>query len=252
MAPSTTTCMVITPKSNHTVDKVSIVGEKIIGILGGMGPEATADLFHRIIRATPVERDQDHIRVIIDSNSKVPDRTPAILGTGESPLPEMLDAGRNLVNSGIDFIIMPCNTAHYFHRELLDELGVPILHMIKLSAGHVKENYPDVKTVGLLATDGTLASRLYHDAYGEYGIEVVTPEDQKDVMDAIYRDIKTGDLESGGKILKRVAKELIMTGSDAVICGCTEVSLVLHDGDLTVPVIDPMQVLAEEVVRLAR
>ena len=231
---------------------MSVLGEKIIGILGGMGPEATADLFYRIIRATPVKRDQDHIRVIIDSNSKVPDRTPAILGTGESPLPEMLDAGRNLVNAGVDFIIMPCNTAHYFHEELQEELGVPILHMIRLSAKYVSEKYPDVKRVGLQATDGTLASKLYHDAYGEYGLEVVTPESQQDVMDAIYRDIKTGDLESGGKILKRVAEELIEAGSQAVICGCTEVSLVLQDGDLSVPVIDPMQVLAEEAVRLAR
>ncbi len=230
---------------------MSIVGEKIIGILGGMGPEATADLFHRIIRATPVEKDQDHIRVIIDSNSKVPDRTPAILGTGESPLPQMLDAGRNLVNSGVDFIIMPCNTAHYFHSELEKELGVPVLHMIRLSAKHVKENYPEVKRVGLLATDGTIASKLYHDAYAEYGITVDVPESQKDVMDAIYRDIKTGDLETGGRLLKKVALELIERGSDAVICGCTEVSLVLHDGDLEVPVVDPLQVLAEEAVKRA-
>lgn len=228
------------------------MGEKIIGILGGMGPEATADLFYRIIRATTVKRDQDHIRVIIDSNSKVPDRTPAILGTGESPLPEMLDAGKNLVNSGVDFIIMPCNTAHFFHKELQTELGVPVLHMIKLSAKYINEKYPEVKRVGLQATDGTLASKLYHKAYEEYGLEVISPEAQKDVMDAIYRDIKTGDLESGGKILKRVAEELIKDGSEAVICGCTEVSLVLHDGDLDVPVIDPMQVLAEEAVKLAR
>jgi aspartate racemase len=229
------------------------LGEKIIGILGGMGPEATADLFHRIIRATPVEKDQDHFRVIIDSNSKILDRTPAILGTGPSPLPLMLNAGRNLVNAGVNFIVMPCNTAHYYHAELEKELGVPVLHMIRLSAKHIKDNYPDVKRVGLQATDGTLASRLYHDAYAEYGIDVIVPEEgsQRDVMDAIYRDIKTGDLPSGEVLLKRVAGELIDVGSDAVICGCTEVSLVLHDGDLSVPVVDPLQVLAEEAVRYA-
>ena len=229
------------------------VGEKIIGILGGMGPEATADLFHRILRATPVEKDQDHFRVIIDSNSKIPDRTAGIKGTGPSPLPYMMEAGRNLVNAGADFIIIPCNTAHYFHNTLEQLLRVPVLHMIRLSAKHVKENYPDVKRVGLQATDGTIASKLYHDAYEEYGIEVITPDDasQKTVMDAIYLDIKTGNLEKGGKLLKTVAEELVNAGSDAVICGCTEVSLVLHDGDLTVPVVDPLQVLAEEAVRYA-
>ena len=229
------------------------MGEKIIGILGGMGPEATADLFMRIIRATPVKRDQDHFRVIIDSNSKIADRTPSILGTGPSPLPKIIETGRNLERAGADFLIMPCNTAHYFHSEIQSELGIPLLHMIRLSAKHIKENYPEVKQVGLLATDGTLASMLYHEAYGEYGIEVINPDDssQIDVMDAVYRDIKTGDLETGGKLLDLVAVDLFEAGSEAVICGCTEVSLVLHDGDVPVPVVDPLQVLAEEAVKLA-
>ena len=229
------------------------LGEKIIGILGGMGPEATADLFMRIIRATPVKRDQDHFRVIIDSNSKIADRTPAILGTGPSPLPMMIKTGKNLEQAGADFLLLPCNTAHFFHTEIQAELGIPLLHMIKLSAKHIKKNYPEVKRVGLQASDGTIASKLYPESYGEYGIEIITPSDasQKDVMDAIYRDIKTGNIENGGKLLHRVAVELIEDGSDAVICGCTEVSLVLHDGDVPVPVVDPLQVLAEEAVKLA-
>jgi len=229
------------------------LGEKIIGILGGMGPEATADLFMRIIRATPVKRDQDHFRVIIDSNSKIADRTPAVLGTGHSPLPTIVATGKNLEQAGADFLIMPCNTAHFFHAEIQAELGIPLLHMIRLSAKHIKENYSEVKRVGLLATDGTLASKLYYGAYGKYGIDVIHPSDdsQADVMDAVYRDIKTGDLETGCKLLHRVAVELIEAGSKAVNCGCTEVSLVLHDGDVPVPVVDPLQVLAEEAIKLA-
>ncbi len=229
------------------------MGEKIIGILGGMGPEATADLFMRIIRATPVKRDQDHFRVIIDSNSKIADRTPAILGTGPSPLPMLIETGKNLERVGADFLLLPCNTAHYFHAGVQAELGIPILHMIRLSAEHIKKKYPEVKRVGLQASDGTITSKLYNEIYGEYGIHVIIPgdESQMDIMDAIYRDIKTGDLETGGKLLHRVAVELIDAGSDAVICGCTEVSLVLHDGDVSVPVVDPLQVLAEEAVKLA-
>jgi aspartate racemase len=230
------------------------MGEKTIGILGGMGPEASADLFYRIIRATPVHRDQDHIHVIIDSNSKIPDRTLAVLGKGEDPMPLMLATGKNLEQAGADFLIMPCNTAHFFHAELQKQLGIPLLHMIKLSAEHVANQYPDVKKTGLLATDGTLESKLYHDSYGEYGLETLTPieSSQRDVMDAIYKYIKRGDLATGGKLLHRVAQGFINDGAEAVICGCTEVSLVLHDGDLSVPVVDPIQVLAEEAIRLAR
>jgi aspartate racemase len=229
------------------------LGEKTIGILGGMGPEATADLFLRIIRATPVKRDQDHFHVIIDSNAKIANRTPAILGTGPSPFPLILETGKTLEKAGVDFLIMPCNTAHYFHAQLQEQLGIPMLHMIRLSVEHITENYPLVKKVGLLATDGTIASKLYLNEYMEQGIETLIPsnESQQDVMDAIYKYIKTGNLKEGGVLLLRVAGELIEAGADAVICGCTEVSLVLHDGDLSLPVVDPLQVLAEEAVKLA-
>lgn len=229
------------------------LGEKTIGILGGMGPEATADLFYRIIRATPVKRDQDHFHVIIDSNAKIEDRTPAILGTGPSPLPLMIETGKNLEAAGADFLIMPCNTAHYFYDELQEAFNIPLLHMIRLSAEYTSTKYPGVKKTGLLATDGTIASRLYHDSYEKYGMETLTPSEssQRDVMDAVYKHIKTGDLETGGELLHRVANELIDAGADAVICGCTEVSLVLHDGDISVPVVDPLQVLAEEAIKHA-
>jgi len=245
--------VVVTPNNWESMEDMIKLGEKIIGILGGMGPEATADLFYRIIRATPVEKDQDHIHVIIESNSKVPDRTPAILGTGPSPAPILVETGKRLERSGADFLIVPCNTAHYFIPEVQKELGIPILHMINLSAEYIAKKYPNVKKAGLLASDGTLVSKLYHNSYAEQGIEIVAPSEssQRDVMDAIYKYIKTGDLETGGELLNRVSLELIEAGADSVLCGCTEVSLVLHDGDLSVPVVDPLQVLAEEAVKLA-
>lgn len=226
------------------------MSEKIIGILGGMGPEATADLYLRIIKATPAKRDQDHPRVIIYSNSKVPDRTAAILGTGPNPMPELIRAGKRLEEAGADFIIIPCNTAHYFIDQLQKELRVPILHLIKLSATKSKEFYPNVKKAGILATDGTVKSCLYKSAYGKLGIEVLepTPESQAEVMKAIYQYIKAGNLIDGGLLLRSVANELIAAGAEMIICGCTEVSLVLKEGDLTVPILDPLQVLAEAAV----
>lgn len=229
------------------------LGKKTIGILGGMGPEATAGLFYRIIRATPVEQDQDHFHVIIDSNTNIEDRTTAILGTGPSPLPLMIETGKNLEAAGADFLIIPCNTAHFFYDKLQKELKIPLLHMIKLSVNYTLKKYPRVKKIGLLATDGTIASKLYHDTYIEKGIETITPSNksQHDVMDAIYKSIKKGDLEEGKELLHKVANELIEVGADAVICGCTEVSLVLHDIDICIPLVDPLQILAEEAIKLA-
>lgn len=229
------------------------VVEKIIGILGGMGPEATAGLYQMIIRATPVEKDQDHFRVIIDSNSKIPDRTPAVLGKGEDPLPTMLETGRNLQKAGADFIIIPCNTAHFFYDQLQAELNIPVLHMIRLSADYLRNSYPNVSKVGLLASDGTLKSGLYNESYEKEKIEILVPshESQKQVMAAIYDDIKRGNLGSGKVKLSLATEELIEAGAEAIICGCTEVSLVLHEGDLSVPVIDPMQILAEKAVSVA-
>ena len=226
------------------------MSEKIIGILGGMGPEATADLYLRIIRATPAKRDQDHPRIIIYSNSKVPDRTAAILGTGPSPMPELVRAGKRLEEAGADFIIIPCNTAHYFINQLQKELRVPILNMIRLSAAKAQKFYPNVKKAGLLATDGTLRSGLYTSAYGEAGINILEPfpEKQADVMKAIYQCIKAGNLIDGGFLLRGVANDLIDAGAEMIIFGCTEVSLVLKEGDLPVPILDPLQALAEAAV----
>ena len=227
-------------------------GEKTIGILGGMGPEATAELFLRIIRAAKAKRDQDHPRVIIYSNSKIPDRTGAILHGGPSPLPMMVETGRALQRAGADFLIMPCNTAHHYFQELQEALEVPVLHMIDLSARVAQAL--GVGRVGLLATDGTLATGLYQESYDRFQVETLapSPQDQKRVMEAIYTHIKAGDLEEGRKLILEVSRALIQEGAEAVVCGCTEVSLVLRQGDLEVPVIDPMETLAEEAVKLAK
>lgn len=229
------------------------MGEKIIGILGGMGPEATADLFHRIIRATPAKKDQDHPRTIIYSNSKVPDRTPAVLGVGPSPLPEMVKAAKALETAGADFLIMPCNTAHYFIGELRESVGIPVLHMIELTAQRVVNELPHVKRAGLIATDGTVRSGIYHESFEEQRVTVMTPPEDLQMMSmkAIYEHIKTGDLERGREIVLNLAAHLVNGGAQAVICGCTEVSLVLKEGDIAVPVVDPLQVLAETAVGVA-
>lgn len=224
--------------------------EKIIGILGGMGPEATAELFFRIIRTTPAKADQEHLRIIIDNNPKIPDRTEAILRGGPSPLPELIKTGLNLEKAGAEFIIIPCNTAHHYLQDLANNLHVQVLDMIKLTAEKMQKEYPEIRKVGLIATEGTVKSGIYDRSFSGFGLRVLTPSEglQKDVTKAIYGHIKSGDLANGRKIVHSVARSLAAEGAQAVICGCTEVSLVIKDGDLPIPVVDPLQILAEAAV----
>jgi len=228
--------------------------EKIIGILGGMGPEATIDLFYKIIKFTPAEKDQDHLRIIIDNNPKIPDRTAAILGKGEDPLPALRETAQNLEKSGADFIIIPCNTAHYFLPSIQESVKIPILNMIEETAKETQKKIPSIKKVGLLASIGTYKTEIYHQHFKKYNIEIIYPEkeDREEVMKIIYA-VKAGDLSEGIKrnIIK-IAQKLIDKGAEAIIAGCTEIPLILKEGDISIPIIDPTQVLAKAAVQKAK
>lgn len=223
--------------------------EKVIGILGGMGPEATLELFRRILDKTSASTDQDHLRIIIDNNPKIPDRTATLLHGGEDPIPLLLSTATNLENAGADFIIMPCNTAHHYIDRISAGVNIPLLNMVELTVTSIRE-----PCVGILATDGTLASRLYHKTCSEKGILLLCPDgsDQKGTMGVIYlvkgRQI---DLKNAKIRVSKVAKRLIDRGAQAIILGCTEISLVLSQGDVDVPIYDPLEILAEEAIKKA-
>lgn len=225
-------------------------GEKIIGILGGMGPLATVELFKRIVLKTPAKEDQGHPKIIIYNNPKIPDRTAYILGKGENPLPKLIDSAKKLEKWGASFIIMPCNTAHFFAEEIQKTVGIPLINMVEETAEYIQKL--GLKKIGLLATDGTIRGMVYHKALLKRGIEIALPDrkGQKEVMKGIYGGIKAGNLELGKELLLKVAKKLEKR-SEGIIAGCTEVSIALSEGDLKVPLIDPMDVIAEKAVRLA-
>ena len=228
--------------------------EKIIGILGGMGPEATIDLFYKIIKFTPAEKDQDHLRIIIDNNPKIPDRTAAILGKGEDPLPALQESARNLEKAGADFIIIPCNTAHYFLSLIQESVKIPILNMIEETAKETQKKIPSIKKVGLLASIGTYKTDIYHQHFKKYNIKVISPEekDKEEVMKVIYA-VKAGNLSEGiKKNILKIAQKLVDKGAEAIIVGCTEIPLILKEGDISVPIIDPTQVLAKAAVQKAK
>ena len=218
-----------------------------------MGPEATANLYMKIIRATKVEKDQDHFRVIIDSNPKIPDRTAAILYNGQSPVNEMVKTGKNLEKLGVDVALIPCNTAHYFIDEVQSQLSIPILNAIEEMNKYIKGNFPQVRKIGLLATSGTIKTGLYEKFINE--IEILIPDktsQEGKVMEAIYGDngIKSGNTGDGPmELLRQASNDLIDRGAELIIAGCTEVGLALKAHHISKPLIDPMDVVAEVVVR---
>ncbi|WP_258084407.1 cysteate racemase [Thermococcus thermotolerans] len=224
--------------------------ERTIGILGGMGPLATAELFRRIVEKTPAKRDQDHPRIIIYNDPKIPDRTAFILGNGEDPRPALIKGAKKLESWGADFIIMPCNTAHFFADDIQRAIGIPLVSMVEATAERIAEM--GLRKVGLLATDGTVKGLVYHRPLLRRGIGIAVPDgkDQELVMKAIYDGVKAGKLELGRGLLLEVAERL-QPRVDGIIAGCTEVSVALRPGDLKVPLIDPLDVIAEKAVKLA-
>ena len=228
--------------------------EKVVGILGGMGPESTADFFLKVIRATPAKKDQDHLRIIIDNNPKIPDRTLALLGKGISPLEELKKTIQNLERFGTELIAIPCNTAYYYYDELQESTGIPIINMISETVKHIRREFPNIKEIGLIATTGTIKAGIYHKVIKE--IEIIVPSEvaQEKVMNAIYGEqgIKAGYREEPRKDILEVAEALVKRGVKAIIMGCTEISLVLSQDDLPVPLVDPLQILAEATLREAR
>jgi aspartate racemase len=224
--------------------------DRIIGILGGMGPRATLDLFRHIINLTPVKRDQDHIRVLIYSNPKIPDRTQAIVHGGESPLPSLIETAKLLEKSGAGIIAMPCNTAHHFLPEIRQQIGIPFLDMIDAVCRKLCRSFPFVKTVGLLSSIGTVRSGIYDRCFSAAGIRVITPcgEDQTRVQSSINQ-IKVGDHNrSTQETLQSIGAKLVEAGAEAIVLGCTEIPLAFDSGDVNYTVLNSTRVLAEAAV----
>ena len=225
--------------------------EKTIGILGGMGPEATVELFHMIIKATPAKKDQDHLRIIINNNPKTPDRTEAILKGKVNLLPILVEGARNLEKAGADFIIIPCNTAHYYYEDLKKKVGIPILNMIELTAEKLVKMHPAIKKAGVIGTTGTVKTGIYDQALARRGITVYYPTElQNRVMKAIY-EIKAGKTKNAKNIIIEAIKYLAYSGAQVVIIGCTEASLILKNEVKIIPIIDSLKVLAEATVAIA-
>jgi aspartate racemase len=234
------------------------MSEKIIGILGGMGPQATIDLFTKIVKETKAHRDQDHLRILIDNNPKIPDRTLALQGKAPNPLSQLVRSARILENAGAGFIIIPCMTAHYYYDALQRHIKIPILHMLEITAQHIRTKLKGISKVGLLGTTGAIKTELFQKAFSPTGLELILPDpevQEKWIMAAIYgrSGIKAiGPSENSKHLLIEASEMLIKRGAQAIIAGCTEIPLVLKEDDLSVPVIDPTSILAQATIQKAR
>jgi aspartate racemase len=234
----------------------------VVGILGGMGPLATADLYRKIIEATPAGRDQEHIPVVIHADPRVPDRTEALLHGGADPIPWLVQGAQALVRSGVDFIVMPCNTAHAFLPRVQPEVGRPIVSMIEAAADRVahllqqqqQQQSTTPRTVGLLATGGTIASGVYQEALRVRGLQTIVPSDdvqQRCVMAAIAA-VKRGDVSAGTTaLLAEAAEQLAAKGAQALVAACTEIPVVLRQEHVSLPLVDATDALARMAVATA-
>ena len=229
---------------------------KTIGILGGMGPEATVDCFDNIVRNTPAAKDQDHLRVVIDSNPAVPDRTAAIVADGQSPVPVMVSGCEALQRAGADFIIIPCVSAHFFLADVQQQIELPILSIFDAVAEAIKREHPEIKIVGLLGTTGTVRGGLFQQRLMEDGILTIVPEDavQSKIMSAIY-DIKNAEADRTRSEIRNAlisaAESLIShspEGAEGIIAGCTEIPLALRQKHLPLPYFDAVTILARAAI----
>lgn len=225
---------------------------KTIGIIGGMGPLATVDLYRRIVLRTAALKDQEHIHVLIDSNTNIPDRTRAIIAGGEDPTVELIKSAKILEQAGANFLIMPCNTAHYFINTIKENVSIPFVNMVEETVKHTYAKYGKDVVVGILATDGTIKSKIYTEYYNKMGIKTVIPEKtQEKIMKFIYDVIKSGRYDEGTDLLFECVEELKSMGANAFVLGCTELSSAQYLYNFEGSFINPMEVLTEVSIEYA-
>ena len=221
-----------------------------LGVIGGMGPMATQLFYKNIIEMTDAKSDQEHIDMIILSHASVPDRTTAIKG-GETNkvFNVLLEDAKMLEENNVSAIAIPCNTSHFFWEKLQSEVNVPIINMVRETVISIKNKNPDIKKIGLLATDGTVFTKIYNKECDALGIECVTPDDdvQKVVMDIIYNQIKKGEIGSMSDF-EKIDIFLKKSGCESAILACTELSCFKANHELTDFYVDAMQVLCEKSI----
>ncbi len=196
-----------------------------LGVLGGMGPLATADFLRKLVKKTPADVDQKHIPVLLYGDCTTPDRTASVVGTGPSPLPHLLAGIRFLNEQGARAICIPCNSAHCWYDDMQAASCVPILHIVKASAAQVGRKNPKASRVGVLSTLGTHRMGIYRHMLTDLGYEVVTPTD--DEFDTLISPAiamnKANQWTEAEHLYDAAAERLWERGAEIIVLGCTEI-----------------------------
>lgn len=247
-------CFIVLALSScsHLDGSRKVAPDRMVGIFGGMGPEATANLYAEIVRLTPAKGDQDHLPTLIYSRPQVPDRSASIKSGSREIVPYLQEAVRRLERGGASFIAIPCNTVHYYHDDMQRAVRIPVLNMIDETVETVAREHPKARTIGLLASNGTVNSRLYEKAFEKRGLKVILPPQdvqQCCVMDAVY-SIKSGGSKHGqARLLAQAGDGLAARGADVLVLGCTEIPLAFDARRARVPVVNATEVLAKAAIR---
>lgn len=233
-----------------------------IGVVGGVGPAATVDFMNKIVRNTTARRDQEHIKVVVEQNPQIPDRTENLIGEGTDPTVALYATCKKLEADEADLIAIPCNTAHAFVERIQPYLSIPIINMLHETVEHIRRHHPTRRKIGLLATSGTIRSHVYHDIIAKAGLEILIPDEshQSLVMRSIYggKGVKAGFTQGECKdeLLQALA-HLVERGAEVAILGCTELPLLLTQDDdfkvagKSIVLLDPTEILARKCVSLS-
>ena len=224
--------------------------KKTVGIIGGMGPGATALLFQKIIDHTDEKMDAEHIHILIDNRPSNPDRTAAILNRDDTPVRKICESGKRLEEMGAELIAIPCNTSHYFYPYIQENLDVPVINMLEETAKECKKL--GFASVGVLATTGTKNTGIYEQALSAQGLQTIYPDEagQEVLMSIIYDYVKAGKPVTG-EIFKEQLEDMESKGAQAFVLGCTELPIVFSDGDMGRKFIDSLDILAKKTVEMA-
>lgn len=223
---------------------------KVLGVIGGLGPMATVYFLQLLTQMSDAQSDQEHMEILIHSKPQIPDRTRYILGQSEeSPLPGMIQVGKQLTEQGAEILAIPCITAHYFHKQLEEGIGIPVINAIEETADYLKQQ--GITKAGIMATNGTIESGLFQQIFEENEIDAFIPSKvaQDKVMSLIYDNVKAGkaiDMDS----FYRVSEELLDRGAQVILLACTELSLIKRDFPLSDGYLDVMEVLARKAVMI--
>jgi len=223
-------------------------GPACVGILGGMGPRATVDLFQKLVDATPAQRDRDHIPVLVYSMPQIPDRTAAILYGGPSPLEDMCRGVRTLESAGASLIVVACNTAHYWFEEMQHKAYVPLLHIVDAVIDELRPVVSPGAVIGVLGTSGTVRSGIYDKIFSRHGFGALAPADQESIDTGIAL-VKAGRTAEAAPLFQNGIERLVAGGAQAIVLACTEIPFVVQDIKAGVPLIDATGALARQCVR---